>query len=205
MAWDSQAALYVFPLPRMVLFPGTTKPLNIFEPRYVKMVIQAIEDDSLVALAYSDPRRFSEGGVRRVAGVGRPVLLDERSDGSLLILIEAIGKVRLRPRPYQESIQAMYGMEWIQETNVLERENIFILNRIEKSFVRWLYENVGDRVQLQIFLTQLRSAHEKINYFSSLMIHDAEVQQRLLEMNDINERLFEISQLLDHEEQLFAF
>lgn len=204
MARGSSVELYVFPLPRMVFFPGTTKPLNVFETRYVDMVQDAVENDRLIALAYSDPRRMNEGGVRQIAGAGRPVILDVRRDGTMLILVEGLGKVRLASRPYNEAADKMWRAEWVEETNALERENIFVLNRMEKEFIRWLQTNVGDRQQLSIFLSQLKSPYEKINYFCSLMIYDAETQYRLLTLNDVNERLAEISSLLDYERQLLT-
>lgn len=193
--------LFVFPLPRMVFFPGTTKPLNIFEARYVKMVNDAIEHDTPIALAFAEPQRLSEGlglGVRRISGAGRPVILDARSDGTMLILLEALGKVRLGKRLREREPYVACEATWIEEQNLLEKENVFILNRLSKEFARWLQANVGDREQLNIFLSQLKSPYEKINYLCSLMIHDAETQQRLLETDDINDRLRVISLLLDH-------
>jgi Lon protease-like protein len=187
----------------MVFFPGTTKPLNVFEPRYVRMVQDAVENETLIALAYADSRRTTEGGVRPVAGAGRPVILDVRNDGTMLILVEGVGKVKLNARAHGES-EAKVGGDWIEETNALERENVFLLNRVEKEFTKWLQANVGDRQQLAIFLSQLKSPFEKINYFCSLMIYDAETQYRLLTVNDVNERLREISSLLNYDRQFLS-
>lgn len=203
--------VFVFPLPRMVFYPGTTKPLNIFEPRYIQMINDAVESDIPIALAFSEPQRLSEGywgglGVRRVAGVGRPVILESRTDGTLLILVEALGKVRLgRKRAIGEKPYLVCKADWLEEINRLEPENVFILNRMNKEFVRWLEANVGDREQLSIFLSQLKSPFEKINYLCSLMIHDPEAQQRLLEADDINDRLRVVSLLSDQEPESAHF
>jgi Lon protease-like protein len=48
-------ALKVFPLPSVVLFPGTGLPLHIFEPRYREMVKDALATDKVIALAQPDP------------------------------------------------------------------------------------------------------------------------------------------------------
>lgn len=164
----------------------------------MRMVTEAVEKDALIALAHTDSRRLTEGGVRPIAGAGRPIVLDTRSDGTMLILIEALGKVHLYPRGFRTVADELCQAEWIDEYNALERENIFLLNRVEKEFIKWLEANVTDRLQLKVFLSQLQSPFEKINYFTSLMIHDSETQQRLLEIDDINERLREISLLLEH-------
>lgn len=41
----------LFPLPNAVLFPRTTLPLQVFEPRYRAMVRDALEDQGLIAMA----------------------------------------------------------------------------------------------------------------------------------------------------------
>lgn len=200
--------VHVFPLPRMVFYPGTTKPLNIFEPRYVQMINDSIEADVPLALAFAEPYRLSEGrsgsgpgAWRRVAGVGRPIVLEARPDGTLLVLVEALGKVRLGRQRAAGKPYSVCAAEWVEELNTLEPENIFLLNRMHKAFIRWLEANVGDRDQLSIFLAQLRSPFEKINYLCSLMIHDPETEQRLLEADDINDRLRALSLIFDKERE----
>lgn len=207
---DRAVDIFVFPLPRMVFYPGTTKPLNIFEPRYIQMINEAIEGNVPVALAFSEPQRLSEGagalGVRRIAGVGRPIVLEARADGTLLVLVESLGKVRLgRRRASGGKPYIVCSADWVRETNRLEPENIFMLNRLNKEFIRWLEANVGDREQLSIFLSQLKSPFEKVNYLCSLMIHDPETQQSLLEADDINDRLRVVSLLFDQDREHARF
>jgi Lon protease-like protein len=43
--------LKVFPLPAVVLFPGTAVPLHVFEPRYRELVEAALASDRVFALA----------------------------------------------------------------------------------------------------------------------------------------------------------
>jgi Lon protease-like protein len=52
--------LKVFPLPSLVLFPGTVAPLHIFEPRYQAMVKDALASDGVFALAQVPPIAVSE-------------------------------------------------------------------------------------------------------------------------------------------------
>ena len=41
----------LFPLPNLVLFPNVVQPLHIFEPRYVDLLHNALEDDRLIAMS----------------------------------------------------------------------------------------------------------------------------------------------------------
>jgi ATP-dependent Lon protease len=45
----------VFPLPNLVMFPHVMQALHIFEPRYLAMFEEAIEDDRLIALGCLAP------------------------------------------------------------------------------------------------------------------------------------------------------
>lgn len=45
----------LFPLPNVVLLPGATLPLQIFEPRYRAMIRDALEGQSLIAMALLRP------------------------------------------------------------------------------------------------------------------------------------------------------
>ena len=40
----------VFPLSNFIIFPNTTVPLNIFEPRYLDMVNDAMKIDKLIGM-----------------------------------------------------------------------------------------------------------------------------------------------------------
>ena len=38
----------VFPLSNFIMFPGTSVPLNIFEPRYIDMINDSMKSDKLM-------------------------------------------------------------------------------------------------------------------------------------------------------------
>ena len=45
----------IFPLPDVMLFPGATRPLHIFESRYREMVADALEGDRLIGMVLLQP------------------------------------------------------------------------------------------------------------------------------------------------------
>ena len=40
----------VFPLSNFIMFPGTTVPLNIFEPRYLQMVNDSMKNNRMIGM-----------------------------------------------------------------------------------------------------------------------------------------------------------
>ena len=48
----------VFPLSNFIVFPETTVPLNIFEPRYLKMIDDSMSTDRIIGMI--QPKRMGE-------------------------------------------------------------------------------------------------------------------------------------------------
>ena len=40
----------VFPLSNFIIFPKTTVPLNIFEPRYIQMIDDSMKSDRMIGM-----------------------------------------------------------------------------------------------------------------------------------------------------------
>ncbi|HEY3348701.1 MAG TPA: LON peptidase substrate-binding domain-containing protein [Thermoanaerobaculia bacterium] len=54
----------LFPLPNVVLLPGTTMPLHVFEPRYRRMLADALDSDRLIGMQLLKPGDSGDGAFR---------------------------------------------------------------------------------------------------------------------------------------------
>lgn len=198
----SKVLVSLFPLTRVCLFPATTKPLNIFEPRYVQMINDALAVNGDVAVVYSEPTTTAEGvraGVRghlrAIAGVGKVRLLDRRADGGMLILLEGTGKVRLSEvhDPVSPRLYLQAQGDWVHEDVELPHSDLFVLQHMMREMSRWLETHVADAATRAGFLSELRTVEQKVNAMCALMVMDAEEQQALLEMNSLSERLAQLA------------
>lgn len=94
----SVGALKIFPLPEVVVFPGTPAPFHVFEPRYRAMTEAALSGDRLMAVAtLSDPARSKEprAPLFPVAGAGFIEAYERLPDGRFNILLRGVARVRL--------------------------------------------------------------------------------------------------------------
>jgi len=94
----STGALKVFPLPEVVVFPGTPAPFHIFEPRYRAMAEAALSGDRLMAVATL--RDSADAAAPRaplfpVAGAGFLEADERLPDGRYNILLRGVARVRL--------------------------------------------------------------------------------------------------------------
>lgn len=191
--------VFLFPLPDAVLFPETSKPLHIFEPRYLQMLDQALSTNTPIALAMADP--FGEvqsdmtvlAKIRKIAGYGKPHVLEKKSDGTVLILLEGLGKVEVFETQSGDQPFLTAVVKPISEAESLHENNLFLFLKLEKQLEAWLQDTVNEPIARFLFQRHLKTAAAKINHFCSLTIGDSARQQALLELNDINDRLISIS------------
>ncbi len=84
----------VFPLEQAVLFPHCQLPLNIFEPRYIHMVLDALGHDRLIGMIQPRADR-SPRPLYQVGCAGKIVCFEETDDGRLLIVLRAVSRFRV--------------------------------------------------------------------------------------------------------------
>jgi Lon protease-like protein len=98
----------IFPLPGVVLLPGTLLPLHIFEPRYRAMIADALAGNRTIGMAMWKPGAESDPGeprIHEIGGAGEIVESERLDDGRYNIVLE--GRFRFRvldetpPSPYR--------------------------------------------------------------------------------------------------------
>jgi Lon protease-like protein len=103
------ATIPIFPLEDVVLFPNSTRPLHIFEPRYRAMVADALEGDSIIGMVLLQPGHEAEYEGRppiyAVGCAGVIIQAEELSDGRYNIVLDGLVKFRVlsedASRPYR--------------------------------------------------------------------------------------------------------
>ena len=93
---DLPKKIPVFPLSNFIIFPKTTVPLNIFEPRYLDMVNDSMKSDKLIGIIQPKNSK-EENGVPKLHNVGclgKITSFRETEDGRFLI--ELKGKIRFQ-------------------------------------------------------------------------------------------------------------
>ena len=88
----------IFPLKGVVLFPDTYLPLNIFEPRYLKMIDQAISNENRL-IGMIQPQNSKETDDKpsffRVGCAGKIVKFEETDDNRYLITLKGLSRFNL--------------------------------------------------------------------------------------------------------------
>ena len=94
-AVDLPQVIPVFPLPGAILLPRGQLPLNIFEPRYLNMIDDAMAGDRVIGMIQpgGGPRRLPS--LSPIGCAGRITSFNETSDGRYLITLTGCARFRL--------------------------------------------------------------------------------------------------------------
>lgn len=100
---DLPASIPVFPLAGALLLPRTQLPLNIFEPRYLKMVDDALRGERIIGMVQPDGEaaiaasRDADAAPKlcAIGCAGRLTSWTETQDGRVLITLSGIARFRI--------------------------------------------------------------------------------------------------------------
>ena len=98
---DLPSRLPLFPLRGAILLPGSTLPLNIFEPRYLEMIDDVMSGHRMLGMiqpAGSDAEESPaarDTALRRVGGAGRITSYQELDDGRLAIAVTGVSRFEI--------------------------------------------------------------------------------------------------------------
>jgi hypothetical protein len=147
----------VFPLPAALLLPRGRLPLNIFEPRYLAMVEDALAAGRVFGMIQPDPQR-PEGetgpALYRVGCLGRLSSFSETDDGRYLISLAGllrfavVAELPMR-RGYRQvrGDLATYRADLEQEPGPIQVEREGLLAALRGYFARRNFEANWDAVR----------------------------------------------------------
>lgn len=82
--------LPIFPLPGAVVLPGAELPLNIFEPRYLNMINDALGNHRMIGMIQPDPAAGNETDVCRTGCAGRITQYRETADCRIEMVLTGV-------------------------------------------------------------------------------------------------------------------
>jgi Lon protease-like protein len=135
----------VFPLPGALLLPRGQMPLNIFEPRYLEMIDDALASrHRLIGMIQPDAAHSAEAQepqLYRVGCVGRITQLAETGDGRYLLELTGVARYRVEEElkvatayrqcrvsyaPFADDFVARKGEEAVDRKALLEALSAFL-------------------------------------------------------------------------------
>ena len=190
----------VFPLSNFIIFPKTTVPLNIFEPRYIDMINDSMKSDKLIGMI--QPLSLNnigqkDPGLHQVGCLGKIISFKETENGHYLIELKGIIRFEIineiksakKYREFEVSFEN-FNHDLDEKKEELKFSDLELIFRDLKS----LFEKRGFIINWKELEKQ--SLDEIINALAMASPFSLEEKQVLLEAENLNIRKNKIAEIL---------
>lgn len=199
------STLPVLPLKETVVFPGSLTPLAIGQDRSVKLVDDVVSDEPrILALVTSKNDEVEEPGWDDLYEVGTAAVIDKMvkvPDGTLRILVRGLERIRL-DRRIQDDPYLAGEFTQVPDVVVVSDEVEALMRNVQTLFQRIIGLVPHLPEELQIALANVDEPTALVNFVASLLRIKTEEKQKLLELENVEERLRELLRLLNRELEL---
>ena len=200
MKIDLPKKLAVFPLSNFIIFPKTTVPLNIFEPRYIDMINDSMRLNKFIGMIQPKSSKSIDNlnpKLYEIGCLGKIISFKETDDGRYLI--ELKGMIRF------ETIEEITSEKKYREFNVNFEKFFDDLNEkkenIKFSDLDLIFKNLKSLFEKRGFIInwkalEKQSLDETINALAMASPFTIEEKQVLLEAKNLDIRKNKISEIL---------
>ena len=188
----------IFPLSNFIIFPHTTVPLNIFEPRYVEMINDSMKTNKMIGLIQPKSNDDSSiPGLHKIGCLGKIINFKDTSDGRYMIELNGITRFEItkeikNTKPYR-TCETSYDSFELDLTPEKEKLKLADLESIFKD-LKLLFEKKGYMINWKSLEKQ--DLNETINALAMASPFSLEEKQVLLEAIDLDIRKNKIAEIL---------
>ncbi len=196
---DLPNILPVFPLSNFIIFPRTTVPLNIFEPRYIKMVDESMKSNRIIGMI--QPKKTGElkkPDLYKIGCAGKITSFNETDDGRYLIVINGICRFQITDEIKNENLYRECEVKYDDFFADLKEKT----NEIKFSDLRLIFQNLKGLFKRQGYEInwkelEKQSLDQTINTLSMASPFSLEEKQVLLETKDLSIRKEKLEEILN--------
>ena len=196
---DLPKSIPVFPLSNFIIFPKTTVPLNIFEPRYIDMINDSMKSNKFIGMI--QPKSLSNNKIipdlYQVGCLGKITTFRETEDGRFLIELKGLIRFKTIEEIKTEHKYRVLEVDFKNYSQDLENQSEDLkFSDLELIFkdLKSLFEKRGFIINWKALEKQ--SLDETINALAMASPFSLEEKQILLEAENLDIRKNKISQIL---------
>ena len=188
----------VFPLSNFIFFPNTNVPLNIFEPRYIKMINDSMKSSRLIGMV--QPKKNigkSFESLYDIGCLGKITSFSETQDGRYLIVLNGLSRFKIIEEIKNDKLyrECRISFDDFQNDTDINKEDIKFsdLKLIFKDFKNF-FEKKGFAINWNELEKQ--SLDQTINALAMGSPFSLEEKQILLETKNLSMRKDKLEEIL---------
>tara|TARA_Y100000389_G_scaffold168788_1_gene174654 strand:+ start:1561 stop:2205 length:645 start_codon:yes stop_codon:yes gene_type:complete len=188
----------IFPLDNFIIFPKTSVPLNIFEPRYIDMINDSMRTNKLIGMI--QPKNLDNDGVpvlHDIGCLGKITSFKETDDGRYLIELRGIIRFQIVKEIHSQKRYRECEISYNDYYNDLNsKSEVLKFSDLELIFkdLKTLFEKKGFIINWKALEKQ--NLDETINALAMASPFTLEEKQALLEAKDLEIRKTRIAEIL---------
>ena len=196
---DLPKKISVFPLSNFIIFPKTTVPLNIFEPRYLDMVNDSMKSNKLIGMIQPKSLENEDNltTLHDIGCLGKITSFKETEDGRYMIELKGLIRFKVITEIKSQNIYREYEVDFKDYYHDLnEKKEELKFSELELIFkdLKLLFEKRGFIINWKELEKQ--SLDEIINALSMASPFTLEEKQVLLEARNLSLRKNKIAEIL---------
>ena len=187
----------VFPLSNFIIFPKTTVPLNIFEPRYIDMVDDAMKSNKIIGMIQPLKSNKNVPILYNVGCAGKITSFSETNDGRYLIVLTGISRFKIIEELKNDKLYRECSVSFENFSNDFDENKEEIkFSDLELIFkdIKSLFIKEGYVINWKDFEKQ--DLNQTINTLAMASPFSLEEKQILLETINLNERKKKLEEIL---------
>lgn len=173
--------VFLFPLPRSLLFKKVTLPFHVFESQFRKMIKDSMASQTPIAIV---PPSLSNDYSGRICVAGIPHILSTYGDGRLDIYITGEIKCRLTNKISEEHYLSYEYIELMEE-NLVDVSFLTELESFRTLVERWSIHFLPDPIQREVFSQTLDDPELLINYCAVFLVDDYLTKKNIMEASSL--------------------
>ena len=187
----------VFPLSNFIIFPKTTVPLNIFEPRYIEMIDDAMRGNRIIGMIQPKKNDQNIPVLYNIGCAGKITSFNETEDGRYLIILNGISRFKIIEELETEKLYRKCKVDFRNYSYDLDKKN----EEIKFSDLELIFKNLKNLFIKQGYTInwkelEKQSLDQTINTLSMASPFSLEEKQILLETSNLSERKKKLEQIL---------
>ncbi|MDB0054053.1 LON peptidase substrate-binding domain-containing protein [Candidatus Pelagibacter sp.] len=197
---DLPKKIPVFPLSNFIIFPKTTVPLNIFEPRYIEMINESMRSNKLIGMI--QPKNLINNQslpiLHDIGCLGKVTSFKETEDGRYMIELKGLIRFKIVKEIKNSKEYREYEIDFRDfDHDLEEKKEDLKFSDLELIFkdLKSLFETRGFIINWKELEKQ--SLDETINALAMASPFTLEEKQVLLEAKNLSVRKNRIAEILN--------
>ena len=195
---DLPKKIPIFPLSNFIIFPKTTVPLNIFEPRYIQMIDDSMKSNRYIGMI--QPKKtgnLKKPDLHKIGCVGKITSFNETEDGRYLIVLNGVCRYETISEINSDKLYRECEVNFEKFSNDLIDNNEQVkFSDLKQVFndLKKLFEQQGYQINWNDLEKQ--NVRQTINTLSMASPFTLEEKQILLETKNLVDRKKKVEEIL---------